>query len=177
MGSHNELSNKIQLCHDQTLSYMKEMREGINQLKKNNRVFSYFTYDLNLSHEWGQESSCLSSFHIRNYGRFTLHQPVICIKVSENAPFDFPEQVAEGWTLLSQQTGTGEFWLRPGNQSMIKSGETLTFPDFQIKWQADSSYAGSLTGFFYADECAEGIAALNAVSLNGNVRGKEDGHE
>ncbi|MFZ0477305.1 MAG: hypothetical protein WAM18_17695, partial [Halobacillus sp.] len=84
-----------------------------------------------------------------------------------------PIRAQGGWKRLNEKDNKEEYWLKPLEQSTIQPGQTLTFQNFQVKWTAEDTYAGSITGFVYGEENKGGVAALNSINLNGVVPKKE----
>ncbi|MFG6149840.1 hypothetical protein [Halobacillus sp. B23F22_1] len=180
--SGDEIENAISTLRKQNNSYLNQIKQLIKQIKTNHQLhlFTYFTYSLNISHNPEQESLCIGSYHLVNRGTVPLHNPYICIKLSENTPFSFSgkytyeplkhtSKTPGGWQRLNEKSNKEEFWLKPFDVEVIHPEETLTFSNFQVKWQPTGNYAGSIMGFAYSDETKDGITAVNPISLNGTA--------
>lgn len=182
----NDVEAKIEELHLQTTAYLSEIRKWVDELHHPDRlnIISYFTYSLDISHDSAQESLCLGSYHISNRGNRPITDPYVCIKLPEQSPFSFSgKYVYEnfqqrlkspgGWQRINEKEDKEEFWLKPLGKRLIEPNETLSFSDFQIKWNPTSSYAGSIMGFTYSDELKNGIAVLNPINLNGSISKQE----
>ncbi|MEK5037682.1 hypothetical protein [Sporosarcina sp. FSL K6-3457] len=178
----NEVEQKLTQLHQQTTSYLEEIKKKIANLNNPNKIniISYFTYSLNISHESEQESLCLGSYHVHNIGSQPITNPYICIKVPEESPFSFSGRYiyenfkqslknASEWERINEKTNTEEFWLKPLGNASIEPNETISFSNFQIKWSPTKSYAGSIMGFTYSDQLKDGIAVINPINLNGTI--------
>lgn len=178
----HEVEQKITKLHQQRKSYLDKIKNLIaepnNFTQKN--IISYFTYSLNISHDPEQESLCLGSYHVHNIGNHPITNPYICIKVPEESPFSFSGRYvyenfkqslrsAGEWERINEKTNTEEFWLRPLGITSIEPNETISFPNFQIKWSPTKSYAGSIMGFTYSDLWKDGVAVINPINLNGTI--------
>ncbi|WP_077302871.1 hypothetical protein [Virgibacillus pantothenticus] len=167
-------------------TYLKELKIVATEMKSQQfQIVSYFTYSLHLNHELEGENFIIGSYHITNFGFKPLHHPYICIKLSSEDVFDFsgkyfyPDtqqkmKLANAWLRFNEAENRQEFWLKPNNQQILEPQETLTFQNFQLKWEANKPYAGYVTGFIYGDEIKEGISAVNQISVSGNVKEEND---
>ena len=90
-NDNNEVEPKITKLHQQTKSYLDEIKKMIAEPNNPDKVniISYFTYSLNISHDPEQESLCLGSYHVHNIGNHPITNPYICIKIPEESPFYF----------------------------------------------------------------------------------------
>lgn len=181
---------KIEELKSQTAAYLSEIRklvEGLH-IPQSVNVISYFTSSLNIAHDTEQDSLCLGTYHIRNIGNQPLTNPYLCIKLPEDSPFFFSGQYvyehfkqnlrgSASWERINDKTSKEEFWLRPLDKTSIEPNETITFPNFQLKWAHSASYAGSITGITYCDQLQEGIAAINPINLSGYGLIQEGEHE
>lgn len=188
--SNDQIEEKIENLKNQTVAYISEIRqliEGFSIVPSTN-IISYFTASLNISHDTELESLCLGNYHIRNIGTETLTNIYFCIKLPEDSPFTFSGQyvyehfsqnlkASSSWERMNDRANKEEFWLKPLNISSIKPNETITFPNFQLKWAHSASYAGTVTGVTYCDQMKEGVAALNPINLSGSGFKQEDEHE
>ncbi|WP_240468598.1 hypothetical protein [Gracilibacillus sp. YIM 98692] len=190
MDKMNDVRKKMLNWQEMNTSYLKEMKSLVTEIKasKKFQVISYFTYSLNISHEPGRENFCLGSYHIQNIGGEPLTNPYICIKVSSDSVFDFSGKylyknsrqtvrLTNAWERLNEPTDKEEFWLKPNDKRTLEPSETVTFPNFQIKWLPEASYSGSIQGFTYGDEITQGINALNQININGKVDNVDDEKE
>ncbi|ATP39652.1 hypothetical protein CSE16_06075 [Solibacillus sp. R5-41] len=186
----DQVEVKIEELQNQTTAYVSEIRQLIAGLSiaPNADVISYFTASLNISHDTEQESLCLGNYHIRNIGNEPLTNVYFCIKLPENSPFTFSGQyvyehfsqnlkLSASWERINDRANKEEFWLRPLNIASIEPNETITFPNFQLKWEPSGSYAGTIMGVTYCDQLKEGIAAINPINLSGSGFIQEDEHE
>ncbi|WP_077624229.1 hypothetical protein [Sediminibacillus massiliensis] len=182
MHTMREVRKKIAALQEMNTSYWKEIRSLVSEmnLENNLQVISYFTYSLSIAHEPKQENFCLGSFHIHNLGTKPLTNPYICIKVSAASPFEFSGKytykdskqtirMANAWERINDPSEKEEFWLKPTPDHPLEPSETLSFSNFQVKWQPKSSYTGSILGFVYGEEIKEGVNSLNHISINGKV--------
>lgn len=181
---------KISELHHQTMFYLAEIKNLLTGSVPSQKVnvISYFTYSLNIAHAPGGENLCLGSYHIHNLGRQAMTTPHICIQLPEGSPFSFSGKYvygdfkpslkgADGWERTNEKTNKEEFWLKPLGKSSIEPNETLSFSNFQIKWNPIQSYAGSITGFTYSDQMKEGVAVMNPINLSGSVDVRADENE
>ncbi|WP_085992739.1 hypothetical protein [Oceanobacillus senegalensis] len=177
-----DIRKKMADWHKMNTSYLNEIKTMVSEIKTANNlhVISYFTYTFHIFHEKGYENLCLGSYHIRNIGQKQLTNPIICIKISPEALFDFSGkylykdskqkvQLSNAWERLNEPTDKQEFWLKPTHKNTLDPSETLTFSNFQVKWLPKSSYKGSIQGFTYGDELQEGMNALNQININGKI--------
>lgn len=176
----NEVEQKITQLHQQTTSYLDEIKKLLAKPHDPNKIniISYFTYSLNISHDPEQESLCLGSYHVHNIGSLPITNPYICIIIPEDSPFSFSGRYvyenfkqslksAGEWERINEKTNTEEFWLRPLGKASIEANETISFSNFQIKWSPTTSYAGSIMGFTYSNQLEDGIAVINPINLSG----------
>ncbi|WP_342505679.1 hypothetical protein [Sporosarcina sp. FSL K6-2383] len=183
----NEVEQKITKLQRQSKSYLDQIKILIAEQNDSNKIniISYFTFSLNISHEPGQESLCLGTYHVHNAGNTPITNPYICIKVPQESPFSFSGRYvhdnfkqslknASEWERINDKTNTEEFWLRPIGNVPIAPNETISFSNFQIKWSPTKSYAGSIMGFTHSDQLKEGIAVINPINLNGTIPLQED---
>jgi hypothetical protein len=187
-----DLQRIMQEYKDQTTSYLSEIKELVadRQPPKKMQFYSYFTYSTNFSHDNAMESLLIGSYHILNIGTVPITSPYICIKMSEGSPFAFSGKFIKdrtklkrsmpgGWELLKESESKDEYWMKPLEQEQIQPGESLSFSNFQLKWQKEENYIGGLNGFFYCDENKEGTPSLNQIHLSGSFSkgGKKDESE
>lgn len=178
----NEVEQKITKLHQQTKSYLDEIKKLIAEPNDSHKlnILSYFTYSLNISHDPEQESLCLGSYHVHNIGNHSITNPYICIKVPEESPFSFSGRYvydnfkqslksAGEWERINEKTNTVEFWLRPLGKASIEPNETISFSNFQIKWSPTKSYSGSIMGYTYSNQLEDGVAVINPINLNGTI--------
>lgn len=186
----NNVEEMIEELNHQTKSYLYELKTVINELNKPDsmKVISYFTYSLNISHNTEQDSICLGSYHIYNLGTEAITNPYFCIRVPKESPFSFSGQYVYEhlrqsmkntgeWERINDENNQEEFRLKPLAQKEIKPNETLSFPNFQIKWSHAESYAGSITAITYCDQLKEGIAVINPININGTIGTQGDKDE
>ncbi|WP_339227486.1 hypothetical protein NSQ77_18205 [Oceanobacillus sp. FSL K6-2867] len=189
MNRPNDVREKIDKWQEMNTSYLKEIKSLVTETKalKDFQIISYFTYSVNIFHKPGLENYCLGSFHILNVGGRPLNNPYICIKVSQDSPFEFSGKylykdskqkmrLANAWERINDPMEKQEYWLKPVEKNVLNPSETLSFPNFQMKWLPEPSYAGSIMGFTYGDEAAEGINSLNQINISGTII-EEDSHE
>lgn len=187
LGSIEEVRQLITEWKEMNHSYMKEIKWLASEAKKNVdlRVISYFTYSLNVQHEMGFDNFALGSYHIQNVGEKPLTNLYICLKVSPNNVFDFSGKyvykdskqkmkLANAWKRINDPTDKQEFWLKPIQSQALNPTETLSFANFQVKWNPQSSYTGSMMGFTYGDEIEGGMEALNHINISGKVEGDDE---
>ena len=186
----DEIRQKIVKWQEMNTSYLNEIKSLVTERKALNEfhVISYFSYSLNIFHKPGIENYCLGSFHIQNVGGRPLTNPYICIKVSQDSPFDFSGKylykdskqkmrLTNAWERINDPMDKQEYWLKPVGKSVLNPSETLTFSNFQMKWLPESSYAGSIMGFTYGDEAKDGINSFNQINVNGTIVEEERGDE
>ncbi|MGE8035007.1 hypothetical protein B1B04_14710 [Lysinibacillus sp. KCTC 33748] len=186
----NRVEEKINELKKQTDFYVHEMKKAIEELivPESVNVISYFTSSINISYNPDEESLCLGSYHIRNIGTQPITNPSLCIKLPEDSPFSFSGRYVyehfapnlkgnSSWERINDQSSKEEFWLRPIGKTTLEPNETLSFPNFQIKWGNNSSYSGSIMGFTYCDQLEDGIVVLNPINLNGMSYIQEDENE
>lgn len=190
MVNKNTIEGKIEALKKQTAAYVQEINELLEgrSFTPNINVISYFSASLNISHDMEQESLCLGNYHIRNIGNQPLTNPYFCIKLPNDSPFSFSGQyvyehfsqnikASASWERINDQSEKEEFWLKPLNIVAINPNETVTFPNFQLKWGHLTPYAGTVTGFTYCDELPEGVAAINPINLSGIMTEQGDPYE
>ncbi|WP_121639001.1 hypothetical protein [Virgibacillus sp. Bac330] len=175
------IQKKLRDLQEMNDVYLKELKTVAKEVqKKHIHIVSYFTYSVNLNHQPDGENLIIGSYHITNLGFKPLHHPYICIKLNDEDQFDFSgkyfyEQtqqkmkLANAWLRFNEASDQQEFWLKPSKQQILYPQETLTFPNFQLKWMPNRSYSGSVTGFSYGDEIEEGVHAFNQISVSGKV--------
>ncbi|MBG9455541.1 hypothetical protein ABE61_16070 [Lysinibacillus sphaericus] len=186
----DRVEEKINELKKQTDFYVHEMKKAIEELivPESVNVISYFTSSINISYNPDEESLCLGSYHIRNIGTQPITNPSLCIKLPEDSPFSFSGRYVyehfapnlkgnSSWERINDQSSKEEFWLRPIGKTTLEPNETLSFPNFQIKWGNNSSYSGSIMGFTYSDQFEDGIVVLNPINLNGMSYTQEDENE
>jgi len=186
----DHVEEKINELKNQTDFYVREMKKAIEELivPESVNVISYFTSSINISYNPDEESLCLGSYHIRNIGTQPITNPSLCIKLPEDSPFSFSGRYVyehfapnlkghSSWERINDQSSKEEFWLRPIGKTTLDPNETLSFPNFQIKWGNNSSYSGSIMGFTYCDQFEDGVVVLNPINLNGTSYTQEDENE
>lgn len=184
------LAEKIDEIDLQTKKYLTAIKERLAQFPRLNEInlLSYFTYSLNISHDMDGENLCLGTFHIKNVGNQPITNPYICIKLPKESPFTFTGkyiykhatkqiQSPGGWERLNDKENKEEFWLKPLEHQSIAPNETITFSDFQIKWQVTTTYGGTIQGYTYSDQNQDGIPILNPINLSGVVPAQEDRYD
>lgn len=190
MNSIHSLQRKMKEWKSIQSSQWNEMKGLISALETSQslNIVSFFTYSLNITHAQGYDNYCLGSYHIRNIGTKPLTNPYICIKISDDSILEFSGKylyrnsqqsirVANAWERLNESTDKQEFWLRPTHTQVLNPSETLTFPNFQIKWNPEDTYSESIQGFTYGDELSNGQNSLNTIHINGSIQlreGEED---
>ncbi|WP_173918946.1 hypothetical protein [Halobacillus sp. Marseille-Q1614] len=178
-----EISNKLKEWKNLNLHYLQQINELTSTIKKpaNFQVISYFTYSMSVDHTPAADNICLGSFHLTNLGNVPLHNPYICIKLSDDHPFKFSGKYVYKGTKQKMKLGNawerfneGEdvntlFWLKPTEANILKPLETLVFSNFLVEWKSSPSYKGSIMGFVYGDELKEGESSLNQINISGKV--------
>lgn len=189
MNKKNELHKKVSAWNEMNTTYLKQIKSLLTEMEgpKKFQVICYFTYSINIFHEKEKENFTIGSFHIQNVGDKPLTNPIICIKLSPQSPFEFSGKylypnsrqrmgMPDAWERINEATEKQEFWLKPVNKQKIEPSETISFSNFQVKWRSDESYTGSIMGFVYGDEIKEGLSSLNEINIGGVV-GKENMNE
>ncbi|MFE6170461.1 hypothetical protein ACFVP8_21690 [Viridibacillus arvi] len=174
------VEEKINELKKQTNFYVHEIKKMVGKLviPDSVNVISYFTSSFNISYNPDEENLCLGSYHIRNIGNQPITNPYLCIKLPEDSPFSFSGKYVyehfapklkgnSSWERINDQSSKVEFWLRPIGKTTLEPNETLSFPNFQIKWGHNLSYSGSIIGFTYCDQLEDGVVVLNPINLNG----------
>jgi hypothetical protein len=59
-----------------------------------------------------------------------------------------------------------EYWLRPVSTKVLRSGDSLSFSNFQVNIERKKGFAFSIEGYIYWEENQDGISALNSISIN-----------
>ena len=185
------LEKKVQEFRESTSHHIKELKQVLESFRTHQtNSISFFSYSFDIPHQKQADNMCLASYHIQNTGDYTITNPEIGISISEDSPFVFhgkyfntgssvSSKLKGGWERLNGTTSEREFRLKPIDETVILPGETMSFPDFQINWQAIEDYSGSITGITFSDQFPEGIKALNAINISGTVpnENEEDCHE
>lgn len=184
------VEEKINELKKQTDFYVHEIKKTVEGLiiPDSVNIISYFTSSFNISYNPDEESLCLGSYHIRNIGNQPITNPYLCIKLPEDSPFSFLGRYVyehfapklkgnSSWERINDQSSKEEFWLRPIGKTTLEPNETLSFPNFQIKWGHSFSYSGSIMGFTYCDQLKDGVVVLNPINLNGISHTQEDENE
>lgn len=186
----DHVEEKINELKKQTDFYVHEIKKVVEELiiPDSVNIISYFSSSFNISYNPDEESLCLGSYHIRNIGNQPITNPYLCIKLPEDSPFSFSGRYVyehfapnlkgnSSWERINDQSSKEEFWLRPIGKTTLEPNETLSFPNFQIKWGHNSSYSGSIMGFTYCDQFEDGVVVLNPINLNGMDYTQEDENE
>ncbi len=186
----DEFNMKLEVLRQQTTAYLRDIKKVVNERNTSDKLMAigYFTYSLDISHDPEQESLCLGSYHLHNIGTRSMTNPYICIKLPTDSPFSFSGKyvyshfkqslkTVDSWERINEKEDQEEYWLKPFGKTSLEPQESISFSNFQIKWSPTKSYAGSIMGFTYCDEIAEGMAVLNPINLNGTVHSQEDEHE
>jgi len=186
----DHVEEKINELKKQTDFYVHEIKKTVEELiiSDSVNIISYFTSSFNISYNPDEESLCLGSYHIRNIGNQPITNPYLCIKLPEDSPFSFSGRYVyehfapnlkgnSSWERINDQSSKEEFWLRPIGKTTLEPNDTLSFPNFQIKWGHNLSYSGSIMGFTYCDQLEDGVVVLNPINLNGNSHTQEDKNE
>ncbi|QOV12396.1 hypothetical protein [Viridibacillus arvi] len=184
------MEEKINELKKQTDFYVHEIKQMVGKLiiPDSVNVISYFTSSFNISNNPDEENLCLGSYHILNVGNQPITNPYLCIKLPEDSPFSFSGKYVyehfapklkgnSSWERINDQSSKVEFWLRPIGKTTLEPNETLSFPNFQIKWGHNLSYSGSIIGFTYCDQLEDGVVVLNPINLNGISYTKGDENE
>ncbi|WP_058307185.1 hypothetical protein [Gracilibacillus massiliensis] len=177
-----QLQQKIKGWQNESAAYLNEIKELIQSVEtaKQMIVICYFTTSYQLSHQTDRVNYGIGSFHIQNLGTQPLKNPHIGIKITSNIDFNFSGKylypsskktvrVSNAWERINEPTDKKEIWLKPTQKESIQPGEILTFSNFQLKWEPNSSYSGTIQGFTYGEELPDGIHALNQINLNGTI--------
>ncbi|MFC4403904.1 hypothetical protein [Gracilibacillus xinjiangensis] len=169
-------------------SYLERIQALIEGIEKPLQLIPYFTYSIQITHHANRENYILGTFHVQNISDQPVTNPMICIKLKPAELFEFsgkyiypntkqPMQLANAWERVNEATNKEEFWLRPTKKTTIEAKETISFTNFQVKWNSDTTYNGSIQGFVYGDEIKEGLHAINQINLNGTIVEEEDFYE
>ncbi|TFB15090.1 hypothetical protein E3U55_12625 [Filobacillus milosensis] len=183
----NMLNNLIEELDDQTEKYVNQMKNRVSAIKESTSsgsVLCYFTYSFNISHCANKENIMLCSFNVINLSKKAVHNPYICLNIPTDQGFNMMGKIiqpnhnnlknqSDAWERFTQTENNNEYWLRPVNNESIPPNERIKFSNFQIKWNAIKQYSASIKGYFYSDEYPNGLNAINGVSVNGNVEGRE----
>ncbi|SHN07137.1 hypothetical protein [Gracilibacillus kekensis] len=182
-----QLQQKMKDWQLESESYLNEMKDLIQMLDtaKQLIVICYFTSSFQLSHQADRVNYGIGSFHIQNLGTQPLMNPHIGIKITSNIDFNFSGKylypsskktvrVSNAWERINESTDKKEIWLKPTQKESIDPGEILTFSNFQLKWEPDASYSGTIQGFTYGNELPDGIHALNQINLNGTITDRQE---
>ncbi|WP_085508450.1 hypothetical protein [Thalassobacillus devorans] len=178
----SKILDKLDEWQSLNTSYLKEIKHMAEKARELNtmQIIGYFTYSFNIQHKSNGENICIGNFHILNAGSRSLSNPYICIKVSNTAPFTFSGKyvykdskqklkLSNAWERINGPEDREEFWLKPVEIQSLEPSETLVFSNFQLKWEAGSSYTGGIMGYIYGDEIQGGINAFNQINFSGKV--------
>ncbi|WP_188208256.1 hypothetical protein [Alkalibacillus aidingensis] len=170
----NRLFSQMDEWRREKETYMADIKKLINQqFRQSDGVVSYFSYSLNLA-DVG-EHIMIGSYHVLNVGSSAITNPYICLKFSEDHPFQFSGKyvtpntsnqlrTAGSWERIHQSDE--EIWLKPLGEATIKPTEQLSFSNFQLKWKQDLPIQASLRGYTYSDQQKEGTPAVNQFNVS-----------
>ncbi|WP_051189166.1 hypothetical protein [Halalkalibacillus halophilus] len=136
---------------------------------------SYFSYSMQLTIE-GDESFIIGNYTIYNNSPVTLNDPYICLKLSDDHPFYLSgkiipkdqrknSQITGGWKRMNEDDHPTEYWLSPMNTAKIEPFQRLSLQHFQLKWDSDTRFRGSMTGYTYSKEIPDGKLAINQIAI------------
>ncbi|WP_217586150.1 hypothetical protein [Lentibacillus saliphilus] len=176
------IHEKMNRLQQQSHAYMDDIKQLITErnAKKQTNVMSYFTYSIHISRERSKDHLIWASYYITNVSDHPITHPHICIQLSKDTPFNFSGKYindvsktnripSDAWERFTDHDHNDSYWLRPIYQQTLKPHETIAFSNFQVKWQSQQSYAGSIKGITYGDEIKEGIPAVNQINVSEKV--------
>ncbi|UJW58365.1 hypothetical protein HXZ66_13565 [Bacillus sp. A116_S68] len=148
-------------------------------------IISYFTYSINITHNPTSDTILLGAFHIINLSSKPLLQPIICLKVTTDVPYQLsgkyvnetaPQRMKQSsnWLLLGKSSNTDDYWFKYQRNEPIEPGEKLEFSHFQIDWAAKNSYSLSVYGYVYKDDISDGMESSNTININGESTDEEE---
>ncbi|MFC7785298.1 hypothetical protein ACFQWC_12440 [Rossellomorea sp. GCM10028870] len=180
MGKKNieELTHLINQLNNENELYISKIKDLIqhNKMDASHSLISYFTYTFNISYHLEKEHMIIGTYHITNQGTEPITNPHICIKFSQEHPFQFsgkilsrtakmPMKVPDAWDRMNNPEDKEEYWLKPSEDIIIQPGEKLSFSNFQLKWKSHLTFTATVNGYAYSDEINEGVASLNQISM------------
>ncbi|WP_082393699.1 hypothetical protein [Bacillus sp. JCM 19034] len=164
--------------HD-TLTLLSQVKKTITALEeqKKQQIISYFTYSLNLANNDNEDHFIIGTYHIQNLSHTFITNPYICIKLDDESPLHFSgkyvykpshstRQPKGAWEKINDHTNRFEYWLKPFYDQQIKPFGTLSFSNFQLKWNQSEPFSCNVMGFTYCDEYKDGVNALNQIFIS-----------
>ncbi|WP_110113399.1 hypothetical protein [Bacillus sp. CGMCC 1.16541] len=150
----------------------------------------YFTYSLVTPSSEDEEMMIVGNVIMKNQTTITLHEPVICLKISPPSIGQLSGKIAEQSESVAKSSKfplqaspskwrysipdwaekirtNGEHWLTPIKETHLQANSLLSFDSFQISVPVnEESSSFMLEGYAYTNEWKEGIPFLNKIIIN-----------
>lgn len=174
---------------NQTSTLIKEAAKELNESQKHlvPSFQAYFSHSIILPSEDETDVSIIGDFTIVNIGSVPLHNLILLLRLSpkdagklsgkimmntkkeidafRDSSFLQWKFVHDNW--MEKVNEHGEYWLKPFQFTKLTPGETISFPNFELRVQrTNNSPHFILNGFIYCNEIKEGKKSLNQIIIN-----------
>lgn len=188
--SFSDIEKKVRIFEEELMI----VKKALDEFKKTERstgikglnIISYFAYSLLLPKNEQEKGTIIGNFIIKNIGDVPIEKPSICLKI---IPADYAVITAkigqeieyerklnplmmESWSYINDEAkelvqDRGEYWLKPINTQKLDSGKSLSFTNFQLKFNhIQEPISIKVKGYVYADQLTNGLEALNHISIH-----------
>jgi len=149
------------------------------------KIISYFSYSFVLPKNDHNNGMIIGNYILKNVGEVSIENPFICLKIVPAEDATMTAKIGqeiqyerklnplsmESWDYINEEAKElvqhrGEYWLKPINTQMIDSGKSLSFANFQLKFNIQSTESIKVKGFVYCDQLKNGLEALNHISIH-----------
>lgn len=180
----SDIKDKLNQINKETTTYLNEIKQLISAKSHSKKpsIIGYFTHSTNVTNKAFEPNIILGNLKVLNIGQTTINNLVICLNMNFSSDYDFSgKYILENekspvisapvfWALMEQKDHV--YWFKLLKEEPLNPGESVTFSDFNIRWQPKESYTSAVRGFIYCEEIQEGISVINPISLSGTIEVK-----
>ncbi|OIK09665.1 hypothetical protein [Bacillus sp. MUM 13] len=175
-----KLESKINELQRETAEFQKKLAGLLNKPKHFPDVqpISYFTFSSVLESNENRVHTIIGNFHYSNLSSGPLHSPVILLKITASHHYDFTgkyfhqKQLNKNepfiWRRIENENSdpSNEYIFKPEKQDILPAYQLLSFPNFQVRFQAGQPGYINIEGFIYHKDMPKGIPSLNTISIS-----------
>ncbi|PLR76589.1 hypothetical protein CU633_14650 [Bacillus sp. V3-13] len=175
----NELESKLKLLEHESETFKERIRELlIEKSSSGKRPLPYFSYSIILDNKLNGKHTIFGNFNFTNHSPYPLYHPKFVLKIKSDHAFDFsgkymmPNQHIKvenfQWKLVENKNENEamEYWFAPIAAEKIDPEQTLSFPNFQIRFQNEATGYINVEGYVHCRDVDEGIPSLNSINIS-----------
>ncbi|PLR80743.1 hypothetical protein CVD25_08405 [Bacillus canaveralius] len=175
----NELESKINLMKGESEAFKAKVRELLSVKRSSaKRLLPFFSYSIILDNNANGKHTIYGNFNIINHSPSPLYNPKFVLKIKSDHAFDFsgkyimPTQHIKienlQWKLVENKNENEamEYWFTPTGAEQIDPDQTLSFSNFQIRFQNEASGYINVEGHVYVRDINEGMPSLNSINIS-----------